>query len=444
MENILTSRYDIYQDVLDPELYKWTKPNQTPSPFDLQAWPDDIGQKSNGELIYGWSLKNVSNPDQMIYMGKLCDKPAINYAIDRINEECITSDDTIRKNYKCRFIDTTTASEWYECYNENHPMTRTDSRQYRMKLLSLMHDFNMVCGSETGQDTAVPYCDYFEGMMSLGNFRVPESGRYLDEIWGCEELNDNSCPAGQERPVPESVINFQLGHDYRLPLFELVYHGCLVSYWYWGDYNNKIPSLWVKRDMFNALYGVPPMYLFNTTGYTSGDCTGDIQLTYTQPGVFNETDKNNITTTIFHVQTLHKSSLNQNCQKQRIATSYMISEPVSKMTGYSEMIDFIILNKERTVQRSVFKNHVTVTCNFGEVDYRVNDNIILPPFSVMIQSGEPLPDSQNNNKNKGAIIAVSVIACIIVVGLVIGLAVYFIRKRKENTIDEVALFFPVL
>lgn len=42
---------------------------------------------------------------------------------------------------------------------------------------------------------------------------------------------------------------------YRLPLFALVYHGCVVSYWYWGDYNNKLPALWGKRDLSNALYG---------------------------------------------------------------------------------------------------------------------------------------------------------------------------------------------
>lgn len=378
-------------------------------------------------------------------MGKLCDKKAIDYAIEQITTECVTADEDVRKNYKSRFIDTTTASEWYEYYSDNHSMTRSDSRKYRLKLLSILHDFNMVCGSETGQDVAVPYCDYFEGMMSLCNFRVPDSGRDIETVWGCEELYDNSCPNGQEKPVPESVIKFQLGQNYRLPLFELVYHDCIVSYWYWGDYNNKIPSLWIKRDMFNALYGVPPMYLFNSDEYESGNCAVDIKQTQTQLGVFNETDDYNITTTIFHVKTLHKSSLNQNCFKQRVATSYMISEPVSKMTGYSEMIDFIILNKERTVQKSVFNNNVNVTCNFGDVDYKFNEMITLPPYSVMIQSGKKIEINNKKKQNKAAIIAVSVIAALIIVVLIICIGVYFIRKkRNHNKITESTLLMSAI
>lgn len=435
MENILTSKYDIYQDVLNPDDYKWTRPNQTPKPFDVQAWPNDIAIKVDGSFKYGWSIPNVSNPDQMVSMGVLCDKQIISYAKDRINDECFNSNETIRKNLKCRFIDTTTASEWYECYHEKHEMTRSESREYRMKLLSLIHDFNMVCGSETGQDVAVPFCDYFEGMMSLGNFRVPNAGRNTDQIWGCEELDDLSCPAAQLRPVPENVVKFQMGHDYRLPLFELVYHGCLVSYWYWGDYNNKIPSLWVKRDMFNALYGVPPMYFLNNTSYDNANCTVDFNETLKQEGIFNETDsKSKVTTTIYHVKKLHKSKLNQDCLKQRLSTSYLIAEPVSRLTGYAQMIDFLILNNERTVQKSVFSNNVNVTCNFGNIDYKCDNGVVLPPFSVMIQNGglSENSNSKGKGKNKAAVIAVSVIVVVVVIGLVAFAAFYFIRKKRNN------------
>jgi hypothetical protein len=62
---------------------------------------------------------------------------------------------------------------------------------------------------------------------------------------------------------PERVAKFQLGQAYRLPLWELVYHDCVVAQWYWGDYNNKLPALWDKRDLFNVLYGTPPMFMFD-------------------------------------------------------------------------------------------------------------------------------------------------------------------------------------
>ena len=127
-------------------------------------------------------------------------------------------------------------------------MTRTDSKKWKMELLRYMSEDNkLVTGCETGHDASVPFLHYFEGMMSLGPYRVPDAGRRMSEIW---------------TNVPERVAKFQLGQNYRLPLWELVYHDCVVAQWYWGDYNNKLPALWDKRDLFNVLYGVPPMFMF--------------------------------------------------------------------------------------------------------------------------------------------------------------------------------------
>ena len=63
--------------------------------------------------------------------------------------------------------------------------------------------------------------------------------------------------------VPGAGRQVPAGPLYRLPLWELVYHDCVVAQWYWGDYNNKLPALWDRRDLFNALYGTPPMFMFD-------------------------------------------------------------------------------------------------------------------------------------------------------------------------------------
>ena len=154
-------------------------------------------------------------------------------------------------HYKCRFIDTTTASPWRECYDTNHPLTRTESKFWKMELLRYMsEDQKLVTGCETGHDASVPYLHYFEGMLSLGPYRVDDAGRNMQEI---------------VTEVPEQISKFQVGQQYRLPLWELVYHDCVVAQWYWGDYNNKLPGVWDKRDLFNLLYGTPPMFMFNRT-----------------------------------------------------------------------------------------------------------------------------------------------------------------------------------
>jgi hypothetical protein len=177
-----------------------------------------------------------------------------------------------------------------------------------MKLLEVMSDrFKLVTGSETGHDAAVPYVHYFEGMLSLGPYRAPDAGRDMMRIWD---------------PVPELVARFQVGWQYRLPLWELVYHDCVVAQWYWGDYNNKMPGIWDKRDLFNVLYGTPPMFMFDAARWEK--------------------------------------------DKDRFVQSYRATCPVARATGYSEMIDHRFLTPDRAVQQTRFANGVTVIVNFSE------------------------------------------------------------------------------
>ncbi|MGE5612248.1 MAG: glycoside hydrolase [Bacillota bacterium] len=315
---VLTSRYDIYQDLMDPAQFpklRYTHPDWT-----TEGWPKDIILDRSGKWIPGWQIE-VKGTQEMIPCGVLCDLKAPAYAVKRIGEELKTHP------YGCRFIDTTTASPWRECYSPDHPMTRTQSREAKMKLLGVISDqFKLVCGSETGHDAAVPYCDYFEGMLSLGPYRVDDAGRNMMRIY---------------TEVPEKLAKFQVGEKYRLPLWELVYHDACVAQWYWGDYNNKLPAIWWKRDLFNALYGTPPMYMFSRQFWQEN--------------------------------------------KAQFIKSYQSCAPIARATGYSEMTDHRFLTPDRSVQQTVFANGVEVTVNFGESEYRGDKGLVVPARSVHTQ-----------------------------------------------------------
>jgi hypothetical protein len=122
----------------------------------------------------------------------------------------------------------------------------------------------------------------------------------------------------------------------------LVYHDCVVAQWYWGDYNNKLPALWDKRDLFNLLYGTPPMFLFNRKFW----------------------DEN----------------------KARFVRSYQTICPTVRAVGYSEMTDHRFLTPDRAVQQTRFANGAAITVNFGPSPYRVNERITLPPMDFHIGS----------------------------------------------------------
>jgi hypothetical protein len=327
IEGVLSSRYDIYQDLQDPETVKkhltWAHPDWTQT-----GWPHDLMLDQYGAWRKGWAVKGKDGA--MHAGGVLCDKQAIPYARERVGNELKTH------AYRSRFIDTTTASPWRECYHPDHPMTRTESKYWKMELLRLMsEEMKLVTGSETGHEAAVPYVHYFEGMMSLGPYRVPDAGRDMGRIWD---------------EVPERVAKFQTGHQYRLPLWELVYHDCVVSQWYWGDYNNKLPALWDKRDLFNALYGTPPMFMFPANTWMA--------------------DRD-------------KQYWAEN--KERFAQSYRNVCSIARKVGYAEMIDHQFLTPDRSVQQTTFANGIRVTVNFGENTYQLESGEEVVAMGIFVR-----------------------------------------------------------
>ncbi len=303
IEGVLTSRYDIYQDLMDPQVVK-DKLRGSHGDWTQGGWPDDLMRNARGDWVRGWEV--TGRDGQRYPCGVLCDSRAVEYARRRVPA------DLKNRPLRCRFIDTTTASPWRECYDARHPMTRSDSREWKMRLLEFMSkDMGLVTGSETGHDAAVPYVHYFEGMLSLGPYRVPDAGRNMLQVVD---------------PPPERVARYQLGHRFRLPLWELVYHDCVVAQWYWGDYNNKLPALWDKRDLFNVLYATPPMFMFNREIW----------------------ERN----------------------RDRFARSYRAIEPAARGAGYAEMTEHRFLTPDRDVQETAFANGMVITVNFGDRPYR--------------------------------------------------------------------------
>jgi len=314
---LLTGHYDIYQDIMNPAMYPqlaYIHPDWIP-----EAWPSQLVLDPKGEAIPGWKVK--LHDGTMYPCNVLSDRFAPDYARARIKA------DLEKSPYGARFIDTTTASGWREDYSPAHPQTRTESRQWRMELLNVVsHEFHLVTGSETGIDTAVPYVDYFEGMLSLAPYRLPDSGNNMQQIWIA--------------PPPPDLIKFQTGALYRLPLWELVYHDCVVAHWYWGDYDNKIPALWDKRDLFNMLYGTVPMFMFDRKFWDE--------------------------------------------HKERFVQSYRNTCPLARSVGYSEMTDHQWLTPDAMAQQTRFANGVTVTVNFGTEPYSLDSNRTIAPGGFVV------------------------------------------------------------
>ncbi len=307
---VLTSRYDIYQDVYPPG---------QPTDAEHEGWPDALVLRADGSHYPTWVIRDSGKR----YPGSaLCSRPAFDIARRRIRE------DLARTPYKCRFLDVTTAAAFRECYDPKHPESRSDDRHWKMELLRFCSgEMGLVTGSETGIDPAVPYVDYFEGMLSLARYRTPDSGYKLLEY---------------EAPT-DSFLKFQVGPFYRVPLWELVYHDCVVSQWYWGDSTNKVPEVWDQRDLIDLLYGAAPLFMLNR----------EIWEKY----------------------------------RHRFMETYRRVGLTIRRIGYDEMVSHEFLTRDHTLQRTTWSSGVSVIVNFAECPQRLSDGVSIPALGSLVIDG---------------------------------------------------------
>ena len=101
------------------------------------------------------------------------------------------------------YLDTTTSAPMYECYDEEHPLTRADDRSNKRALLDMLAAQGWVVGAEAGVDWAVPVAAFFEGM----------PGESVGLNHGAESADFGMM----------------------VPLFNLVYHDAVVCYWQHGQ-----------------------------------------------------------------------------------------------------------------------------------------------------------------------------------------------------------------
>ncbi len=235
----LTSRYDNYADLLE---------EKDPAKWDaVKGSLDMCYVLPDGKLMLGW----LTWDKKMQYYERssaTAEAAARNYMPKDLEQH----------PYLARFLDVTTASGLYEDYHPQRTFGRRQDVEHRLALFRYTNSLKLVTGGEHGRFWAVPTMDYFEGMMSGNVYFSWPAGHLLRPEKGREGIS-------------QDYYTYGLGGEYRVPLFELVFHDCVVNYWYWGDSTDFLhpldPKITDRKDALNVLYGTPPMYWINKSGF---------------------------------------------------------------------------------------------------------------------------------------------------------------------------------
>lgn len=321
---VLLSEYDIYQNTMES---KYLPEIDAVRPYWIPAIADndDVVRRKDGTVARGWrvDMKDKSKPG--IGCAIPCDRQVIPYARKRLAAELARNPD-----YNARYLDVIGCSPPSECWHPRHVVGRRESVTHRRELMAILGDeFGVLSATEDGEEYLADVCDYQTCGFSAPNHYRVDGGRWMWKIY--------------DEDPPESIV-FGTDESLRVPFWEMVFHGCNVSYWDWCDYNQKFPKIWWKRDLLNAVSATPPLYFFTPETWRRF--------------------------------------------RNELAKSHEISTTIARATVFAEMTAYRFLSPDRRVQRSEFSNGVACTVNFGEKAFTMRDGHVVPPHGYRFENAE--------------------------------------------------------
>lgn len=312
----IATQYDNYNDCLNPELLEIVPSNRARNcdytARRMKDYPQGVRRDKDGQPVNAWALKGFDN--KMHHQNQIC--PAV--ARDRMKQEVA---EIIKEYpfYKGRFIDVYGTSI-ADCYDENHPVTMKECIEVKNTAFKNLGDMGLIAGTEDGFDDIIDSIVYSEGMHSPAPFRIVNSGRRHANMF------DDNEKAFAKRNM--------LNPKNRVPLWQMAYHECLLTYSYWGDSTDKSVEQMDDKTLFACLFGCPPIYSFSLKDFEF--------------------------------------------LKDAIIKSYKKISAVHKKVACLPMTDYEILSDDYTLQTTVFGDKYRVVANFSEKPQNYCGRVIAP------------------------------------------------------------------
>ncbi len=320
----ISTQYDNYNDVLNPELLS-VIPNNRVKNCDYTArrmkdYPDGLSVDKNGNHWGAWQLKGFDG--KMYSQNHLCPLVAMERMRDEVSE-------IIKKYpyYKGRFIDVYGGSAAEKCFSPKHPINSFEEcLTIKKTAFNNLKEMGLIAGTEDGFEDLADELIYTEGLHSPVCFRNSNAGR----------RHKNMYNETEEKHIDKHMLDPKC----RIPLWEMVYHENLLAFPYWGDSTDGSVKQIKKKVLFACLFGCQPLYSFSLSNYKR--------------------------------------------LKPFIISSYKRIAEVSKYTITEPITDYKILSEDYSLQQTVFGGRYSVTVNFSEKE-RIADGKIIPPEDLFFE-----------------------------------------------------------
>jgi hypothetical protein len=233
------------------------------------------------------------------------------------------------------FLDVYQANGVFECYSEEHPLTREQFCQAVIKNHRIMEDkYNQYLGGEWGAEYVNAHVAYVHGMMTLQRTWWGSGIEKKGTIYYTGDWRSNPRPTQMvgTRVANDTYLKYSINEYTRIPLYELVYHDAVVTSWRWEDGNHHTPEIWWKKDLFNILYGSAPLWNLDRERWEE--------------------------------------------YKYTFIESYKNVCPWLQQIATDELVSHRFVSADHKVQESVFSSGKKVLVNFGDADFELNGTIV--------------------------------------------------------------------
>lgn len=238
----LIGPYDSFANAMDPKTGDM-----------VSRWPGDLYRagcivKKDGAAKTGFAGRGCELSSEALTRAEAGPLKPLTQRIDKM----------LRDGANSYFLDVDAFGELYDDYSKAHPMTVFRDRENKLARMAQARARGVVLGSEHGVAWSVPLIDFGHGASSV----------YNEALWAEHRSKTFGAwwPTNRPQiffktivPTPEFTAG-RYDPAFRLPLYEAVFHDAVVATDRWDSPMNKFPTLAVRRQLLDLLYGIPSIW----------------------------------------------------------------------------------------------------------------------------------------------------------------------------------------
>lgn len=240
----LVAPYDSYETALNAtENVDWTTAHLGNNAYENCGIVRKTGELQRGFLSSGY------------YTDPRCIRPLLEARIQAIQA---------RTGFNSWFLDVTAAGMLFDSYRPGATMTQAENALENVAAGRWINEtLKLPMGSEDGNAVTA------QGILFAHGMQTPVIG------WGDEDMQRNAhsryylgnwFPPEQPdvffKPVPlkDEYRHLYFAPAMRLPLYQAVFHGSVITSHHWAFDNLKLSNVRVENELTQLLYNVPPLY----------------------------------------------------------------------------------------------------------------------------------------------------------------------------------------